>query len=88
MARTLSCSIDHFHETHAIVDHELLAVCIFYRRIVCLRTYGYLATVCDCGRDIPLETGRSQGRPHSAGAFKEDREHSPTKQLSVNWSHG
>ena len=44
MERTLSCRIDHLHETHAVVDHELLAICIFYRRIVRLTRYGYFAT--------------------------------------------
>lgn len=28
--------IDHLHETHAIVDYELLAVCVFYRGVVSL----------------------------------------------------
>lgn len=36
--RTLPCCIDHLHKTHAIVHHELLAICIFYRRIIGLRS--------------------------------------------------
>ena len=48
MERTLSCRIDHLHETHAVVDYELLPICVFYRRIVCLElvsvgsTYGHV----------------------------------------------
>jgi hypothetical protein len=34
--RTLAGGINHFDETHAIVDYELFAVGIFYRWIVSL----------------------------------------------------
>lgn len=31
---TLPGSVDDFNEAHAVVDHRLLAVSIFYRRII------------------------------------------------------
>jgi hypothetical protein len=56
---TLTGSIDHLHEAHAVVHYKLFAVGIFYRWIVRLRKV-YLATQIAIMGDqtmIPLRGG-------------------------------
>jgi hypothetical protein len=49
--RTLTSSVDDLHEAHLVIHHKLLAVGIFYCRIVCLAEY-----------ELPGATRRSDER--------------------------